>query len=92
MTKRKAATTKGKTTTEEPLNIEVIGAQVYFVEVGCYKHVRAAIMQIEAAAMTVLNVVPLIDYDMGGDKVLMLRAALIFVAGDARPVKGEIPG
>lgn len=81
-----------ETITEEPLNIEKVGVTTFFVEVGCYKHVRAAIQEIEANGMTVVNVVPLSDYDMGGDQVYMLRAVIIFVAGEARELKGGNAG
>ncbi len=63
-----------------------IGGHLFWVEVGCYKHVKAAIEKIEAVGMTVMAVTPLEDYDVADD-VQGLRAVVITVAGEARPLK-----
>ena len=65
-----------------------IGVQLFWVEVGCYKHVKVAIEKIEAEGMTVMSVTPLMDYDpLENDTAL--RAVIITVAAEARPLKDK---
>lgn len=66
---------------------EVIGAQLFYAEVGCYKHIVAAIKKIEAEGMAVIQVTPLVDYDVA-DGQTSIRAVIITVAVEARPLKG----
>lgn len=63
-----------------------IGVQLFWVEIGCYKHVKVAIEKIEAEGHTVMSVMPLADYD-AADGTFALRAVLITVAAEARPLK-----
>jgi len=64
---------------------EVIGAQLFYAEVSCYKHIVTAIKMIEAEGMTVMHVTPLVDYDVA-DGVTAVRAVIITVAVEARPL------
>ena len=64
---------------------EVIGAQLFYAEVECYKHVVAAIKKIEAEGMAVMSVTPLVAYDVA-DGVTTIRAVIITVAVEARPL------
>ena len=64
-----------------------IGVQLFWVEVECYKHVKAAIEKIEAGGMAVMSVTPLMDYDLSDD-IVALRAVIITVAAEARPLTG----
>lgn len=65
----------------------VIGGQLLYAEVSCYKHVVAIIEKIEAEGMTVIDVIPLMDYD-AVDGVTSMRAVIVRVAAEARPLKG----
>lgn len=64
-----------------------IGVQLFWVEVGCHKHVKVAIEKIEAEGHTVMSVMPMVDYD-AADGITALRAVLVTVAAEARPLKG----
>ncbi len=65
---------------------EVIGAQLFYVEVECHKHIVTAIEKIEKEGMAVIQVTPLVDYDVADGKTA-LRAVIITVAVEARPLK-----
>ncbi len=64
----------------------VIGGQLFYAEVECYKHVAPIIEKIEFEGMAVIDVMPLVDYDVV-DGVTSMRAVILRVAGEARPLK-----
>ena len=66
----------------------MIGEQLFYAEVSCYKHVASIIEKIEAEGMFVIDVIPLMDYDVA-DGVTGMRAVIIRVAAEARPLKGK---
>lgn len=66
---------------------EVIGAQLFYAEVSCYRHIKAAIKKVEKEGMAVIQVTPLVDYDVADGKTA-LRAVILTVAVEARDLKG----
>ena len=72
---------------DETPQMEQIGMQLFYGEVGCYKHIKAAIKQVEAEGMCVIDVIPLLDYDPT-DELTTLRAVILRVAAEARPLRG----
>ncbi len=74
--------------TKDEVEPEIIGTQLFYLEVACYKQIVAAIKKIEARGMTVMHVTPLSDYDVE-DGVTAIRAVIITVAVEAKSFADE---
>lgn len=70
------------------MSLEKIGTQLFYGTVECYKEIVADIREVESEGMSVINVIPLMDYSPDDD-LTTLRAVILVVAVEARELRGQ---